>query len=148
MLRPFGANFQLLFLQLSQAFGSRACPGARLCHLTRSLPLILPFGLPCGSLPSGRPAARVWFKTHRTNRFSLFYIGFYEAFLRSTAIRSECRKRSGARSKTTPNLLFSPWLSPVMQSNSRGVNHTDLFKPQGWGLGLCLRSSKFLSARF
>jgi hypothetical protein len=33
-------------------------------HLTRSLPLILPFGLPCGSFPSGRPAARVWFKTH------------------------------------------------------------------------------------
>jgi hypothetical protein len=30
MLRPYGANFQLLFLQLSQAFGSRACPRARL----------------------------------------------------------------------------------------------------------------------
>ena len=33
------------------------------CNLTRSLPLISPFGLPCGSLPCGRPAARVWFKT-------------------------------------------------------------------------------------
>ena len=30
MLRPFGANFELLFLQLSQAFGSRARPRARL----------------------------------------------------------------------------------------------------------------------
>ena len=30
MLRPPGANFQLLFLRLAQAFGSRTRPDARL----------------------------------------------------------------------------------------------------------------------
>jgi hypothetical protein len=30
------------------------------CMLTRSIPLVSPFGLPCGSLPSGRPAAWLW----------------------------------------------------------------------------------------
>jgi len=36
---------------------------------------------------------------------------------------------------------------PVMQSNSRGVNHTDLFKPQGWVSWITLEEVEILVSK-